>query len=1276
MLPLDINPSVKNAIAALEAYQKGAAPNVDDISTKVNEFVNEYGKAIQESDQKNITALLGRLSSQSSSQTGVCEELTALITSVALSIHKKDSELGEKEMIARRTKRLEEAGVLFSSILQNPQQIEKFVSMTYENERLEIIKGQIRCEYNEKVLSEWVVHFSENIDRYKFSEAESADLVLWLANYDAVTIVNNIKKFHITDQENLKEIAFAIARYKGRLLSERIQDFNIKDEKDRLEIAKHAAWTGRLGRFGIAKYISNYNLNKEENRYEVAAIEAKEDHWYSIEEGENQWQRLKQYNITSEKYRFALAEISSKYSPLFSKHIKAYGITEESDRLKLALNAAAVGDGNIHEDIDNYELSSEENRTAVAKAEANNHRNDKISQNIGCFKLVQESNRCEVAKIAAKWGRVWNGEDIKYYQLNEPYRAEVAAVAAKCNAGRTAKEIQSYGITNEKMRAAIAKVIAERQPSDLICFLENFKITDQAVRLDIINTALANARNLQWIEENARHCNATDRVVIAKYLASRYDRFRIASYNIVDESDRIAIAKIYFHSQSSKYIYVFQDFHIEDKRAILDLCLLVMKKKPKRGEHVDYREEIFKWFRDNSPLVKSSASPSQEALGKEAKNIASGDPEVYDNILLPWLLNYEWACNYAQLSEEVRKEQSPYAIQILKYQDPAMRHALMAVLFQYGFPKKPEGGDHLLLFDMVLTPLLKDSGLTIQDRDQIGSILKRKDYYDSTKKEKALKGLTSLLQCEKLNAKDKGALLKHIFGKAEAQKKDGARKTEAFTDLQMLDAIISSDNVSVLKIQAQADKKEENEKDKKAAAEDSPLKQPIDLEAAVNQIFTQVIGIESLEEFSTKYAGTIGAGRDPLAFLIYGAQLGSLPHNDFEKASNTLKEFVTVVLNGKEAYKAWRYQTPENSHLEQIFKDRAKLKENWMAGECLSIGDLQKKTAEENLKLLATAKSAYSTFDPVHYLKLRIIDDKHIPNVKESFPRLEECLNNPNKCKEALIALSQERKKDKLSKTEKFDATNEKTKPMFLRQLEVVLINLLVSTTPANKKVSDITDFVLPQLIAIYGANSQIVRDIETLQKHLQTGAQSETKANIEKKYLIEDTDNWEDMLLSGTEVSGSCQRISGSPDLNKCLLAYLADGKNRAIVVKDPKTGKIDPKTGQIDPKTCKIVARRIMRLLWDPESNQPVLFQERLYNNPGVPPEALQAIDLMFARRAKQLGIPLVRTAIDTKEANYPHAVESLGSPAPFEYVDAGAGVTHGIFTLPANTIFRVQI
>jgi len=50
--------------------------------------------------------------------------------------------------------------------------------------------------------------------------------------------------------------------------------------------------------------------------------------------------------------------------------------------------------------------------------------------------------------------------------------------------------------------------------------------------------------------------------------------------------------------------------------------------------------------------------------------------------------------------------------------------------------------------------------------------------------------------------------------------------------------------------------------------------------------------------------------------------------------------------------------------------------------------------------------------------------------------------------------------------------------------------------------------------------------------------------------WKIKDTDDANTMLLLGSEVDASCLHINGVPSKTQCLLSYLLDGKNRALVI------------------------------------------------------------------------------------------------------------------------------
>lgn len=150
----------------------------------------------------------------------------------------------------------------------------------------------------------------------------------------------------------------------------------------------------------------------------------------------------------------------------------------------------------------------------------------------------------------------------------------------------------------------------------------------------------------------------------------------------------------------------------------------------------------------------------------------------------------------------------------------------------------------------------------------------------------------------------------------------------------------------------------------------------------------------------------------------------------------------------------------------------------------------------------------------------------------------------------------------------------------------------------------------------------------------------------------VEDTDDPEDLLLCGTEVS-SCQRVDGDASKNKALMGYVLDGKYRMLAHKDHNGA---------------IVARRMLRLLVDETSGRPVLHIDKFYANAGI--DAGGSVDAALLRlavaKAAGMHCAVVCNADDLQDAApqpaFSSQPKSYGSPVPFEYVDAEYSVRGG--------------
>ena len=223
-----------------------------------------------------------------------------------------------------------------------------------------------------------------------------------------------------------------------------------------------------------------------------------------------------------------------------------------------------------------------------------------------------------------------------------------------------------------------------------------------------------------------------------------------------------------------------------------------------------------------------------------------------------------------------------------------------------------------------------------------------------------------------------------------------------------------------------------------------------------------------------------------------------------------------------------------------------------------------------------------------------------------------------------------------------------------------------LSLKEAKEKLSENSGTSDFQLLAIDLCDEKIqvktfidkIMDLQKKKKYDLGEFENDLKVLLPQKkkageYQIGLADNYGDLLLIGTEVNGSCQHIGGDVRLNKCLVGYLMDGSVLPIVVK----------------KNGVIIARSILRLLWDEKNNTPVLFQERLYSNVNNTLIS-DAINKAACDMAKDMKIPLLTREIESPNKKpYNGIVKFLGGNTPFIYSDASSGVLNGLdpFTFP---------
>ncbi len=314
--------------------------------------------------------------------------------------------------------------------------------------------------------------------------------------------------------------------------------------------------------------------------------------------------------------------------------------------------------------------------------------------------------------------------------------------------------------------------------------------------------------------------------------------------------------------------------------------------------------------------------------------------------------------------------------------------------------------------------------------------------------------------------------------------------------------------------------------------------------------------------------------------------------------------------NPAEAFAALRYDTTASDHLAYLAETAPDAWDAW-------------RTQVSGLRLDKHAQTSVAAFDPRPYLYQRVVRDRHI--APDAHPTFQHALRGELAVEDALHQLA---------------ADSE----------EHQLVQLLDPSADTQQRAG-----IVRALIARLPDDTQFRRDLRDL-KTLMT-ASPVAIADLD----VVDTDHHEDLLLCGTEIAGSCQHVSGEPDMNKALLGYVIDGKYRMLAAKHHDDGPLAAQQ--------RLAARRMLRLLVT-EDGMPALHLERLYANPGI--REGDAVDKALVELAKakaaDMGCALFA---DSDDDSKQQTLASLDSRAPFEYVDAEGDIMSREYLLEASRI-----
>lgn len=375
---------------------------------------------------------------------------------------------------------------------------------------------------------------------------------------------------------------------------------------------------------------------------------------------------------------------------------------------------------------------------------------------------------------------------------------------------------------------------------------------------------------------------------------------------------------------------------------------------------------------------------------------------------------------------------------------------------------------------------------------------------------------------------------------------------------------------------------------------------------------------ENCSELTTKFK----SNRYPNGLFTYGAGLQKLPATEKELVLEAFSKFVNGYLEG--TFPNSRYDLPLNPHLQHVFEGRGDLFRLWREPFSMEVDSTAKTEEADHLKSIKNLMKA-------------AIKNAHLGENQENlYPTLNKAIVSETSegIEAALKSVSSELKNlyriDKAAPKKRNVLTDENKKLAKNLHIENFCLQFL-NSTDKPKMCNCLTNLCK----LLNDVDCEFKNDIADLLKELQAPVANSISENI-----VESTESWEDLLLMDTEVNNSCQRINGDAHLNKCLLSYILDGKNKAIIVRDANG---------------KIAARSVLRILWDEELSCPVLHMEAIYMSKRDS-EFTNAITQGCKSLAKKMGLVLLANSKEGRP--YSHALTSLGGPIPFEYVDSSYG------------------
>lgn len=1060
-------------------------------------------------------------------------------------------------------------------------------------------------------------------------------------------IEKEIKNFGIEDQNSLIEIAKMWAQGHGWMTAMHIQNFGIHDREALIEIAKLCAQQDGKG---TALNIRNFGITSELVLIEIAQLCAKQN-------GKETARHIQNFGIQDQEALIEIAKLCARQNGTgTARYIACFGILDQAALIEIAKLCVESSKGHAAKymhafEIKNPDVLFELANVCMQQSEA------RAAKFIGNFRLEGEKSFIEIAKLYAQLSGKRIAKNIKKFRITDQTALiEIAKLCALQPGVETAEHISSFKIQNQAALAEIAKLCILHSERPLGYYFNNFRIDDLALAVELAKMCIQkDLSNFLEFIKNFRIQDQSALIDLATICAQKNGWFTasgIRNFGIKDQAALVAIAKLCASGNGWRTAENIHEFGIEDQAVLTELAHLCVHAPEGWRMAIGFKTfgiseaaERFKLFVE---CIKQSDEPF--SFVNNFRPFPASLQELFDLIEV-LQSDDKQPVKRERLFEVIHTQIESIAC---SQEDRSRIHAECHTLFQ--LDPHPQRLRTMCFLRFVLIMQTLDQGaikrmlesnlwkdvLDLRDpslkQQLLGSLCafvenpaesdRWNRFIQTTPSEKGIrllaiplfalemKGVSLLLTNEVLQR-----VLRPLF------LKDALKIQRVMHILYFIGDLSFGKEIALRKIFLEPKKPKEIVDYMTAAKGLMQIRNTEWIDSSVNirqffrGCFEKLVPLDGLkEDAALKYDQFFANSRNPTALLTYAAGLKTLGDPSLLEC---LGRYVVSVFQG--TFQKMRYATPDNPHLAKIFHARPDLEEKWKASREMR---LQQISSEEDQPI--------ELFDAKKWLYDKLIRFNHLGDEDVSHVQ-------------AYLAARSDASRD-LVKAKILDELGKGEESTVLNR------NIQLSCMKLIDEGNDKTIFELEGCFR----NIRNWLDAKDIHKEFTMDVlgmlamirESPLKQSSHVDFPAIITDDPIDLLLAGTDIKGSCQRVNGFPVNNRGLLGYMVDGKMVMIAIKD---------------RSGKIVARAILKMLWDGE--QPVLYRERFYPDVINYFHKKRMNDLAILL-AKELRVPL--TSGDEDGAAYGKTLYSLGGPAPYEYSDACEGVkSNGIYSFKEATI-----